>query len=30
MPNTLAHIGVQTLVTRQIIDNADFKWILIG
>ena len=30
MPNTLVHIGVQTLVSRKIIANADYKWILIG
>ena len=30
MPNTLAHIGIQSLATRSIIKNADFKWILIG
>jgi hypothetical protein len=30
MPNTLAHIGVQSLVTRKIVKNAEFKWILIG
>ena len=30
MPNTLAHIGIQGIITRSIIKNADYKWILIG
>lgn len=30
MPNTLAHIGVQTLVTKSICRTADFKWIAVG
>ncbi len=30
MPNTLAHIAVQTLVTRGVLRDADFKWILAG
>jgi len=30
MPNTLAHIAVQTLTTRGILRDADFKWILAG
>ncbi len=27
MPNTLAHIGIQTLVTRGVLRSADIKWI---
>lgn len=27
MPNTLAHIGIQTLVTRAVLRDADVKWI---
>lgn len=30
MPNTIAHIAVHTLVTRGILRDADFKWILVG
>lgn len=30
MPNTLAHIGVQALVTRGVIRQADMGWILTG
>ncbi|ETX12782.1 hypothetical protein OCH239_17100 [Roseivivax halodurans JCM 10272] len=30
MPNTLAHIGVQTLVTRGLMRGADIKWIWLG
>lgn len=30
MPNMLAHIGVQTLVTRAVIRGADVKWIWAG
>ena len=30
MPNTLAHIAVQTLATRGVLRDADFKWILAG
>jgi hypothetical protein len=30
MPNTLAHIGVQTLVTRGVLRRADPLWILAG
>ena len=30
MPNTLAHIGIQGLVTRRVIKDSDYKWILIG
>lgn len=27
MPNTLAHLGIQTLITRGIMRDADIKWI---
>src|SRR6056297_345440 len=30
MPNTLAHLGVQALITRQLIPRADFGWIWLG
>lgn len=30
MPNTLAHLGVQTLISKGICRNADFKWIAVG
>ena len=30
MPNTLVHLGVQTLVTRTASHNADVKWIALG
>ena len=30
MPNTLAHLGVQSFTTRNIIRNADIKWIYLG
>ncbi len=30
MPNTLAHLGVQALVTRTIVRNANLKWVCIG
>ena len=30
MPNTLAHIGIQTLLTRAVIRGADVKWIWAG
>lgn len=30
MPNTLAHLGVQTLVSKSICRSADFKWIALG
>lgn len=30
MPNTLAHIGIQTLVTRALLKEADVKWIWAG
>ncbi len=30
MPNTLAHLGVQTLWSKAILPRADFKWISLG
>lgn len=30
MPNTLAHLGIQAIVTRSVIRDADEKWIYIG
>lgn len=30
MPNTLAHLGAQTLATRALIRRADVKWIFAG
>ena len=30
MPNTLAHLGVQTLATRAVVRHADVKWIFAG
>lgn len=30
MPNTLAHLGVQALVTRGVMPGADLKWIYLG
>ena len=30
MPNTLAHLGIQSLVTRSIIKRADLKWVYLG
>jgi hypothetical protein len=30
MPNTLAHIGVQTLITRGVVRKADLRWALVG
>lgn len=30
MPNTLAHLGAQTLATRMVIRRADLKWIFAG
>ena len=30
MPNTLAHFGIQTLITRAVIRPADVKWIGLG
>ena len=30
MPNTLAHIGAQRLLTRAAISTADVRWVLIG
>lgn len=30
MPNTLAHIGAQSLATRPFINNAHIKWVYLG
>ena len=30
MPNTLAHLGVQTLATRVAVRRADVRWVFIG
>ena len=30
MPNTLAHIGVQTLITRGLFKQADLRFVLLG
>ncbi|MFB3066469.1 MAG: hypothetical protein ACE10D_08140, partial [Planctomycetota bacterium] len=30
MPNTLAHIGAQRLLTHAVIPTADLRWVLIG
>jgi hypothetical protein len=30
MPNTLAHMGAQALVTRGLIDRADLGWVWLG
>lgn len=30
MPNTLAHLGLQAIVTRTLIKDADLKWIALG
>jgi hypothetical protein len=30
MPNSLAHLGIQGLVTRSVLRNADLKWIYLG
>jgi hypothetical protein len=30
MPNTLAHIGIQSLASKGICRSADFKWIAVG
>ncbi|MDH3369321.1 MAG: metal-dependent hydrolase [Gemmatimonadota bacterium] len=30
MPNTLAHIGAQVLITRGVIRRADLRWALLG
>ena len=30
MPNTIAHLGVHSLVTRGAVPGADFKWIFVG
>lgn len=30
MPNTLGHLGIQGIVTRTLIKDADLKWIVLG
>lgn len=30
MPNTLAHLGIQAIITRTLIKDADLKWIALG
>ncbi len=30
MPNTLAHLGINGVVTRTLLPNADLKWIYVG
>ena len=30
MPNTLAHLGIQAIVTRSVIRDADEKWVYVG
>ena len=30
MPNTLAHIGLQAIVTRAVFRGADLKWVYLG
>ncbi len=30
MPNTLAHLGLQGILTRAVIRKADIKWIFLG
>jgi membrane-bound metal-dependent hydrolase YbcI (DUF457 family) len=30
MPNTLAHLGVQSLLSASIIDKKNYKWLFIG
>jgi hypothetical protein len=30
MPNTLAHIGIQSFATRRILKDSDYLWIFIG
>lgn len=30
MPNTLAHLGIQGMLTRSILRKADLKWIYLG
>jgi hypothetical protein len=30
MPNTLGHLGVQSLLTRRLLSNSDLKWIYVG
>jgi len=30
MPNTLAHVGVQSLISRGVLKGADLKWVYLG
>jgi hypothetical protein len=30
MPNTLAHLGIQSVATRAVLHDADHKWIYLG
>ena len=30
MPNTLAHIGIQSLLTRAVLRDVDLKWVYLG
>lgn len=30
MPNTLAHLGVQTIASRAVLRDADLRWIFVG
>jgi hypothetical protein len=30
MPNTLAHLGIQSLLTRRLLSNPDLKWVYVG
>jgi len=30
MPNTIAHLGIHSLITRGVMSDADFKWIFVG
>ncbi|MGZ9157985.1 MAG: hypothetical protein ACXW36_03860 [Nitrospira sp.] len=30
MPNTLGHLGIQAIITRTLIKEADLKWIALG
>jgi hypothetical protein len=30
MPNTLAHLGIQSLLSRRLLSNPDLKWVYMG
>jgi hypothetical protein len=30
MPNTLAHLGVQGIITRSLLKDVDYKWVYLG